>query len=47
MRLKRFRSLFRRRELDQQLDEELRFHVEQKTQELIERGMDPRTARER
>jgi predicted permease len=43
--LKRLRSLFHRNELDADLDEELRFHVEQKTAELIERGMDPQTAR--
>ena len=42
---KRLRSLFRRRDLDLGLDEELMFHVEQKTLDLIADGMDPQAAR--
>jgi ABC-type antimicrobial peptide transport system permease subunit len=41
----RLRSLFRRREADQELDEELRYHVECKTEEYIARGMTPQEAR--
>jgi putative ABC transport system permease protein len=43
--LKRLRSLFRRNELDAALDEELKFHVEQKMADLIAEGMNPETAR--
>jgi putative ABC transport system permease protein len=32
--------------LDQEVDEELAFHVEMRTRELVERGVDPRIARE-
>jgi putative ABC transport system permease protein len=32
--------------IDQEVDEELAFHVEMRTRELVERGMDPRAARE-
>src|SRR5215510_6247856 len=32
--------------LDQEVDEEIAFHIEMRTRELIERGIDPRTARE-
>jgi putative ABC transport system permease protein len=31
---------------DREVDEELAFHLEMRTRELVERGMDPRTARE-
>jgi putative ABC transport system permease protein len=41
----RLRSLFRRREADQELDEELRYHIECKTEEYIVRGMTPQEAR--
>ena len=41
----RLRSLFRRREADRELDEELRYHVECKTEEHIARGMTPQEAR--
>ncbi len=41
----RLRSLFRRRETDQDLDEELRDHVEQKTQQYIAQGQVPQEAR--
>ncbi|HEY1304892.1 MAG TPA: ABC transporter permease [Vicinamibacterales bacterium] len=32
--------------LDQEVDEEIAFHIEMRTRELIERGIDPKTARE-
>ena len=32
--------------LDQEVDEELAFHIEMRTRELVERGMDPKAARE-
>jgi putative ABC transport system permease protein len=41
----RLRSLFRRKRADQELDEELRYHVEQKTVENVEKGMTQREAR--
>ena len=41
----RLRSLFRRREVDQELDEELRYHVEQKTEEYVAKGLGPSEAR--
>ncbi|MGB7281659.1 MAG: ABC transporter permease [Candidatus Acidiferrum sp.] len=41
----RLRSLFRRRQADQELEDELRDHVEQKTEEYIARGLDPGEAR--
>src|SRR5579859_476347 len=40
----RLRSLFRRREADHELDEELRYHVEQKTAQNIAKGMTPQEA---
>jgi putative ABC transport system permease protein len=40
----RLRSLFRRRELDQELDEELRDHIGRKTEEYIAKGMLPQEA---
>ena len=33
------------RPLDQEVDEEIAFHVEMRTRELVERGLDPATAR--
>ena len=33
------------RAVDQEVDEELAFHVEMRTRELVERGMDPAAAR--
>ena len=39
--------LFRNRDLDQQLDAELRFHVEQQTADHVAAGMSPREARRR
>jgi predicted permease len=41
----RLRSLFRRRHVEQELDEELQYHVEQKTQELMAAGLSPESAR--
>ncbi|MBK9169732.1 MAG: ABC transporter permease [Bryobacterales bacterium] len=41
----RLRSLFRREDVDRELDEELAFHLDQRTQELVSRGLDPKEAR--
>lgn len=41
----KMRSLFRRRRVDAELDEALRFHVEQQTAQYIARGMSPASAR--
>jgi predicted permease len=41
----RLRSLFRRRQADQELDDELRDHVERKTQEYNAKGLVPEEAR--
>jgi len=40
------RSWLWRVPLDQEVDEELTFHIEMRTRELVERGMDPKVARE-
>ena len=40
------RSWLWRVPLDQEVDDELAFHIEMRTRELVERGMDPRVARE-
>jgi putative ABC transport system permease protein len=40
------RSWLWRVPLDQEVDEELAFHIEMRTRELVEKGMDPRIARE-
>ena len=32
--------------LDQEVDEEITFHIEMRTRELVERGVEPKTARE-
>ena len=40
------RSWLWRIPIDQEIDEELALHVEMRTRELVERGMDPKTARE-
>jgi hypothetical protein len=40
-----FLALFRRSELDRELDEELRFHLEREVEENIRRGMSPEGAR--
>ncbi|MHB8484598.1 MAG: ADOP family duplicated permease [Candidatus Acidiferrales bacterium] len=41
----RLRSLFRRGQADQELDDELRDHVEQKTEEYVAKGLAPEEAR--
>src|SRR5215218_884995 len=41
----RLRSLFRRRAVERELDEELRYHIEQHTETLIARGARPDEAR--
>ena len=41
----RMRATLRPRGLDTALDEELRFHLEQRTDELITQGLTPREAR--
>ena len=41
----RLQAMFRRRALDERIDEELRFHVEMQTEENISRGMSPAEAR--
>jgi macrolide transport system ATP-binding/permease protein len=41
----RLRTLFRRRRVDQELDQELRDHIERKTAEGIARGMTAQEAR--
>src|SRR5215470_11652114 len=41
----RLRSLFRRSQVEQELDEELRYHIERQTEELITKGMAPEEAR--
>src|SRR5205814_7665225 len=41
----RFGSLFRRDTVEQELDEELRYHIDRLTEEHIARGMPPEEAR--
>src|SRR5499426_3047194 len=41
----RLRSLFRRAQVEQELDEEIRYHLERQTQEHIAKGMTPEEAR--
>ena len=41
----RLRSLFRRRDVESELDEELQYHIEAQTAENIRRGMTPAAAR--
>jgi predicted permease len=43
----RLRSLFRRAKADQELDDELRDHLQRKTEEYVARGMAPEEARRR
>ena len=43
----RLKSIFRRRRAEQELDEELRFHLEQKIEEGIAQGLSPEEARYR
>jgi hypothetical protein len=40
------RSWLWRVPIDQEVDEEIAFHVEMRTRELIEKGLDPKAARE-
>ena len=40
------RSWLWRVDITQEVDEEIAFHIEMRTRELVERGMDPRIARE-
>ncbi len=41
----RLRSLFRRSQVEQELDEELRFHVDRLVEEQVARGVSPDEAR--
>jgi putative ABC transport system permease protein len=41
----RLRSLFRRQQVERELDEELQYHLEQKTEEYIAHGLSPEDAR--
>src|SRR2546422_3436519 len=41
----RFRALFQKQQLDAEMDEEMRFHLELRTQANIEAGMNPEEAR--
>ena len=43
----RLRSIFRRRQVEQELDEELQFHLEHKIEEGIAEGLSPEEARHR
>src|SRR5262245_45012014 len=41
----RLRSLFRRKRVEQDLDEELQYHLERKTEEYLARGLTPEQSR--
>jgi macrolide transport system ATP-binding/permease protein len=41
----RLRSIFRRRQVERDLDEELQYHLDKKIEELLSRGLDPTEAR--
>src|ERR1043166_2476806 len=41
----RLRSLFHRRAVEQELDDELHYHLERKVEEYVARGLDPTEAR--
>ncbi|MDA2929199.1 permease prefix domain 1-containing protein [Acidobacteria bacterium AH-259-O06] len=41
----RFLALFRKRRLDEELEEELRFHLEMETEANLQNGMSPQKAR--
>jgi putative ABC transport system permease protein len=43
--MKRWQRLFRRRKQEEELEKELRFHLEQHTSDLIAQGLDPEEAR--
>ena len=40
------RSWLWRVSVDAEVDEEIAFHIEMRTRELVDKGLDPRTARE-
>ena len=40
------RSWLWRVPIDREVDDEIAFHIEMRTRELVERGVDPKTARE-
>jgi hypothetical protein len=40
-----FRALFRKEQLDHEMDEEMRFHLEMRTRQNLEAGMEPEEAR--
>jgi predicted permease len=42
----RLRSLFRRRRVERELDEELQYHLERKTEEYLTQGLTPRQSRQ-
>ena len=39
------RRLWRRRQLEHELDKELRFHLERQVEDLVAKGVDPQQAR--
>ena len=41
----RLRSLFRRRQADRELEDELRDHLERQTEEYVAKGLSPKEAR--
>ena len=41
----RLRSIFRRRQLERDLDDELQYHLDKKIEEMLSRGLDPAEAR--
>src|SRR5499426_2316518 len=43
---RRLRALLRRSEVERELDEELRYHIEQQTEQNIRLGMNPEEARQ-
>jgi len=40
-----FRALFRKEQLDREMDEEMRFHLEMRTRQNVQAGMEPEEAR--
>jgi putative ABC transport system permease protein len=44
--MKRFLAIFRRRRLDRELDDELRFHIDAQIEQNLRRGMTPEQARQ-
>ena len=42
----RLRSLFRRTQVEQELEEELQYHLERKTEEYLAQGLPPEKARQ-